>query len=50
MISVAEYREILNDYKTDKERIEKRIKFLESFCRNIIKIELNRYVKTKKEQ
>lgn len=41
-ISIEEYRKVLNDYKTPNNIIEKRIKYLESFCRNIIKIELNK--------
>lgn len=40
MISPKEYRKILNDYKSSEEQIKKRLEYLEAFCRNIIKQEL----------
>lgn len=43
-----EYRKILGDKETDDEKIKKRIQYLESFCRSIIKSELEIYVKSKK--
>lgn len=45
MISVAEYRKILQDEKTSDGEIKKKIQYLETFCRNIIKVEINEYVK-----
>ena len=40
IISVEEYREILADCASSDVQIVKRIEYLESFCRNIIKSEL----------
>jgi hypothetical protein len=45
MISTEEYREILNDRVSSAEQIKKRLEYLEAFCRNVIKIELKKYVK-----
>jgi len=42
VVSVEEYRELLNDFTSSNERIEERLQYLESFCRNIIKPELNK--------
>lgn len=49
MVTVEEYRKILNDQKTSDENITKRLKYLEAFCRNIIKTELQRYVAKSKK-
>ncbi|MEI7765611.1 MAG: hypothetical protein WCI93_03440 [bacterium] len=49
MVSIDEYRKILGDYTSTDEQIKKRINYLEAFCRNIIKFELETYVKGKKE-
>jgi uncharacterized protein YcbK (DUF882 family) len=46
-ISIEDYRKITNDYKTQDNLIEKRLSYLESFCRNIIRTELNRTVNNK---
>ena len=45
MVSIAEYRKILNDQKSSDEQIQKRIDYLVAFCKNIISIELETYVK-----
>ena len=47
VVSVAEYRKMLGDYKSTDERIVERLRYLEAFCRNIIKPELKTYVATK---
>jgi len=46
MLTIEEYRKILNDNVSSAEQIKKRLEYLEAFCRNIIKIELKDYVKT----
>lgn len=40
-------RKILNDYKTPDQRIYDRIDYLETFCRKIIRIELEKYAQKK---
>ncbi|MEI6553125.1 MAG: hypothetical protein WCO09_01005 [bacterium] len=42
LVSVEEYRQILNDFTSPTELIEKRLQYLESFCRNIIRPELQK--------
>jgi len=49
MISVSEYRKITGDNETSIEKIEKRIKYIETFCRKIIKLELENYVQKNKK-
>ena len=44
IISVAEYRKLLGDYRSTEEKIVQRLQYLEAFCRNIIRIELEKYV------
>jgi len=46
IIPIAEYRKILNDIETPDEKIVERLQYLESLCRNIIRIELEKYVHT----
>ena len=49
VVSVEEYRQLLNDFITPTERIQERLQYLESFCRNIIKPELKKiYEQSKK--
>ncbi len=48
MVTVAEYRILCNDQKTTDKEIIRKIKYLEAFCRNFIKLEL-RHVKTKQK-
>lgn len=40
LVSVEEYRAILNDRKSTDEQIKKRLTYLEALCRNVIKLEL----------
>ncbi len=51
MVSIQEYRQMLNDYTSTDEQIQKRLQFLEAFCRNIAHLELqsakNKVTKTK---
>lgn len=42
LVSVEEYRKLLNDFTSSSEIIEKRLQYLESFCRNIIRPELQK--------
>jgi hypothetical protein len=42
VISVQEYRELLNDYLTSDERVIERIAFLQSFVGNIIRHEIEK--------
>lgn len=42
LISIAEYRRLLGDYISTNERIVERLEYLEAFCRNIIKPELEK--------
>ena len=51
VISVEEYRQLTNDFISSAERIEERVQYLESFCRNIIKPELKKiYEQSKKNR
>jgi hypothetical protein len=43
LVSVAEYRQLLGDSTSTDEQIVKRLKYLEAFCKNIIKPELQIY-------
>lgn len=45
MVSIEEYREIMRDEVSSEELILKRLQYLESFCRNIIRLELSKYKK-----
>ena len=47
VVSIAEYRKVTGDHKSTDERIVERLRYLEAFCRNIIKPELKTYVTTK---
>lgn len=49
-ISKEEYRKILNDDKSSDEQIEKRLQYLGSFFRNIIRAELQKYVEKNREK
>lgn len=43
VVSIAEYRQLLSDTASTDKQITKRLQFLEAFCRNIIKPELQIY-------
>ncbi len=45
MVTIDEYRKILSDYKSTDKQIKKRVEYIESLCRNIIKQELQNYAK-----
>lgn len=48
IVSVAEYRKILNDHTSSDQRIIERLQYIEAFCRNIIKPELQTYARQEK--
>jgi hypothetical protein len=50
MISLAEYRDLFREDKTPDELVKKRIHYIETFCRNIIKAELEEYVQSTKNR
>lgn len=45
ILSVSEYRELLNDTGSTDEQIAKRLEYLESLSRDIIRKELRQYAK-----
>lgn len=48
LVSVEEYRKILGDYSSSEENILSRLNYLEAFCRNVARFELEEYVKNTK--
>ncbi len=44
---IKEYRDITGDDISSKEDASNRLMYLEAFCRKIIKLELEKYVKSK---
>ena len=50
MISIIEYRKILNDYASSEEQIKKRLQYLDALCRNVAQIELQNYVRRVKQK
>ena len=42
LISIEEYRKLMKDQISTDERIKERLTYLESFCRNIIRPELEK--------
>lgn len=50
VISIEEYRKILNDFSSTEEQIKKRLEFLEALCRNVAKLELENYVNKAKNR
>ena len=42
VVSVEEYRQLVNDFTSSDERIEERLQYLEAFVRNIIRPELEK--------
>jgi hypothetical protein len=44
VITVPEYRKILDDYTSSDDQIKQRLQYLEAFCRNIIRDDLEKYV------
>jgi len=45
ILSIKEYRELLNDNITSDEKILARLEYLEAFFRNIIRLELEKVFK-----
>ena len=43
-VTIKDYREIMNDEISTDEQIEKRIEYIDNFCRNIIKAELSKFL------
>ena len=50
MVTVEEYKKILNDYKTSDELIKRRIEYITALCRNVARNEINIYVKKSKSE
>ncbi len=50
IISTKEYRELLKDEISTDEQIIKRLEYLESFCRNLIRPELEKILKENKQK
>jgi hypothetical protein len=44
-VSIKKYREILGDYLSSDEKILERLEYLEAFCGNIIRLELEKTIK-----
>jgi hypothetical protein len=42
VVSVEEYRKLVNDFTSSDERVEERLQYLEAFVRNIIRPELEK--------
>ncbi len=49
LVSITEYRQLLGDSTITDNQIISRLKYLEAFCRNIIKSELQTYDKQSKK-
>jgi hypothetical protein len=49
-MEIDEYRKIMNDQISPDDKILKRIQYLESLCRTIIKSELESYSKMKQDK
>ena len=45
IVSIAEYRQVLGDNTSKDKDIARRLQYLEAYCRNIIKLELQSYGK-----
>ena len=44
MSLIEKYREVLNDHETSDAKVMERLKYMEAVCRNIISMELQKYV------
>ena len=44
-MKIEEYRKILKDDVSSDEQIQERLDYLEAFCSNVIRIELEKYYK-----
>ena len=45
LISIEEYRDIIKDKISSEEQITKRLIYLEAFCKKIIDLEINKFMK-----
>lgn len=50
MVTIEEYRGILKDFVSPDELVRSRLQFLESFCRNVIRNEIEKYKSNLYEQ
>ena len=50
LVSIAEYRKLMNDNESTDERITQRLNYLEGFFRTIIRMELEKYRKSQQKQ
>ena len=48
VLTVVEYRKLLNDHESTAEQIIQRLEYIESFCRSVIRAELKNYAKQSK--
>lgn len=46
IVTTEEYRKILSDQISSEEQIKKRLEYLEAFCRNVIRAEIEKFLKT----
>ena len=46
VVSIAEYRKLLNDYSTVDDKIIGRLRYIEMLCRHVIREEITNYVDT----
>ncbi|HWO07792.1 MAG TPA: hypothetical protein VNM40_04420 [Candidatus Paceibacterota bacterium] len=49
IIPIEEYRKIVEDTESSDEKVLERLQFLEAFFRNIIRMEIDRYVRENKK-
>lgn len=50
MVTIEDYRKVLKDDKSSDEQITEKIQYLKSFCKNIIRSEIENYVRKSKQQ
>jgi hypothetical protein len=43
-VTISDYRKVMGDKISTDKQIEKRIQYLDTFCRNIIKAELGKFL------
>ncbi len=44
LLTIDEYREIMNDYQTPDDVIQRRLLYIQSLCKNVISTELEKYL------
>jgi len=50
ILTVEEYRKLMDDYISTDEIIRKRVKYMETLCRFTVRDNLQKYVKSKKNE